>query len=104
VAGGIHDVDANPFPGDGGELGQDGDAALAFEVVGIHRAIGDNFAGAEGACLAQKSVDQRGLSVIDVRDDRDVAHITAAGVESVMILLESAVLLIRAGRHSTKSC
>ncbi len=78
VAGGIHDVDADAFPCDGGKLGQDGDAALAFEVVRIHRAIRDHLASAEGSRLAQESVDQSGLAVIDVGDDGDVAHFTAA--------------------------
>ena len=79
VAGRVHDVDADPFPGDGGELGQDGDAALALEVVRVHGAVGDDLAGPEGAGLAQEPVDQRGLAVVDVRDDGDVADLATAG-------------------------
>ena len=79
VARGIHDVDSDALPGDGGELGQDGDAALAFEVVGVHRAVGDDLAGTEGSGLAQESVDQRGLAMIDVGDDGDVPHLATAG-------------------------
>ena len=58
---------------DGGVLGQDGDAALALEVVAVHRALGDALVGAEGAALVQQGVDQRGLAVVDVGDDGDVA-------------------------------
>jgi hypothetical protein len=39
---------------DGGVLGQDGDAALAFEVVGIHHALGHLLVLAEGVRLAQQ--------------------------------------------------
>ena len=34
-------------------------------------------AAGEGACLAQHRVDQRGLAVVDVGDDRDVAQVGA---------------------------
>jgi hypothetical protein len=61
------------FPVDRGALGEDGDAALALEVVRIHRALGDALVVAEGAGLAQQLVDERGLAMIDVGDDRDVA-------------------------------
>ena len=58
---------------DGGVLGQDGDAALALELVAVHRALGDALVGAERAALVQQRVDQRGLAVVDVGDDGDVA-------------------------------
>ena len=58
---------------DGGVLGQDGDAALALEVGVVHRALGDPLVGAEDAALVQQGVDQRGLAVVDVGDDGDVA-------------------------------
>ena len=66
------------LPEDRGDLGQDGDAALALEVVGIHRALGDALVVAERARLLQQPVDQRGLAVIDVGDDGDVAQIHGA--------------------------
>ena len=56
-------------------LGEDGDAALALQVVGIHGALGDLLVLAERAGLLQQAVDQRGLAMVDVRDDRDVADI-----------------------------
>ena len=39
VARRVDDVDAGALPGDRRRLGQDGDAALALEIVGIHRAL-----------------------------------------------------------------
>ena len=58
---------------DGGVLGQDRDAALALELVAVHRALGDALVRAKRAALVQQRVDQRGLAVIDVGDDGDVA-------------------------------
>src|SRR2546429_8974383 len=73
VAGGIDDVDARAAILDGAVLGEDGDAALALDVVGIHDALAELLVGGKGARLLQQAVDQRGLAVVDVRDDGDVA-------------------------------
>ena len=63
-----------PAPDDRGAFGEDRDAALALEVVRIEGALGHLLVGAEGAALAQQLVDQRGLAVVDMGDDRDVAE------------------------------
>ncbi len=73
VAGRIDDVDARAAILDGAVLGEDGDAALALDVVGIHDALAHPFVGRKGPRLVQQAVDQRGLAVVDVRDDGDVA-------------------------------
>jgi hypothetical protein len=65
---------ADILPDDRGRLGENGDAALLFEVVGIHHAFGDALVLAEGARLLQQLVDERGLAVVDVGDDGDIAH------------------------------
>ncbi len=57
----------------------DRNAALALEIHRIHDAFGDMLVGAENAALVQQGIDQSGLAVIDVGDDRDVAQIVAAG-------------------------
>ena len=74
VAGRVHDVDLEVVVKHGGVLGEDGDAALAFEIVGVHDAVHQLLVGAKYAALAQHGVNQRGLSVIDVGDDGDVAN------------------------------
>ena len=48
-------------------------------VDGVHRPLGDDLVAAEGPRLVQHDVDQRGLAVIDVRDDGEVAHVLATG-------------------------
>jgi hypothetical protein len=55
-------------------LGRDGDAALLFEVNGIHGAFVRDISTA----LTEKSVHESCLAVIDMSDDGDVAE--AAGV------------------------
>ncbi|MNL64886.1 hypothetical protein D3C87_1891510 [compost metagenome] len=74
MAGGVEDVDLVAFVLDGGVLGQDGDATLALQVTGVHDTVHHGFVRLEDATLAQQAVHQRGLAVVDVRDDRDVAN------------------------------
>src|ERR1051326_3626864 len=62
---------------DGGVLGEDGDAALFLEVVRVHDTLVDLLVRADGAGLFEKRVDERGLAMVDVRDDRDVADVVA---------------------------
>ena len=40
VAGRVDDVDLDAVIADAGDLGEDGDAALALQVVGVHDALG----------------------------------------------------------------
>ena len=75
VARRIDDIDAGVLPHDRGRLGENGDAALALEIVGIHGALDHALVLAIGAGLLQQPVDQRGLAVVDVGDDGDVAKI-----------------------------
>ena len=56
-------------------LGHDRDAAFAFQVHGIHHAFDDLFVLAKGAGLLEHGIDQRGLAVIDVGDNGDVANL-----------------------------
>jgi hypothetical protein len=75
VAGGVDDVDARAVPQHRGAFGKDSDAALAFQVVAVHRPFRDLLVFTEGAGLAQQHVHQRGLAVVDVCDDGDVSQI-----------------------------
>ncbi len=75
VAGGVDDVDAGVAPDHRGALGEDGDASLALQVVAVHGALGHDLVVAERAGLAEELVDEGGLAVIDVGDDRDVADL-----------------------------
>ena len=77
VAGRVDDVDLHALVGDGDVLGQDRDAPLALQVVGVEDLLADQLRGAEPAALAQHAIDQRRLAVVDVGDDGDVADVVA---------------------------
>ena len=56
VARRVDDVDAGALPEDRGHLGENGDAALALEIVGIHRALGHPLVLAEEPdCCSRRS-------------------------------------------------
>ena len=69
----VDDIDQVVAKPHGGVLGEDGDAAFALEIGVVHHALGNLLIGAERAALPQQCVDERGLAVIDVRDDREIA-------------------------------
>ena len=59
-------------------LGEDRDALLALQVVRVHHALADVLIGAESTRLPQHGVDESRLTMIDMRDDRDVPDRVAA--------------------------
>ena len=75
VAGRVDDVDAITVPLERGVLGADGDALFALEIHRVHHALLDFLVGAKRAGLPQQLIDQRGLAVVDVRDDGDVTDL-----------------------------
>ena len=77
VAGRVDDVEPDPGVVDGRLLGQDRDALLALEVARVHDPVDDGLVGAERAGLAEHRVHERGLAVVHVRHDGDVAEVGA---------------------------
>ena len=75
VSGGVDEIDGLAAPVDGGVLGLDGDALLALEIHGVHHAFLDLLVGAVDAALLEEFVDERGLPVVDVGDNGDVADV-----------------------------
>jgi hypothetical protein len=55
-------------------VGFNGDAALALQVHGVEH-LGLHFARGQRAGEFQQSVGERGLAVVNVRDDREVADV-----------------------------
>ena len=72
VARRVDDVDLVALVLEGGVLGKNGDAALPFQVVGVHHPLADVLVVAEHARLPEHGVDQRGLAVVDMGDDGDI--------------------------------
>ena len=79
VPWGVDDVQADAVDVDRRLLGEDRDALLALEVARVHDAVDHGLVRAEGAGLAEHRVDEGGLAVVDVGDDRDVAEVVADG-------------------------
>ena len=75
----VDDIDAHVLPDDRSRLGENGDAALALEIVGIHHPLGDALVFAKRARLLEQAVDERGLAMIDVGDDGDIAEFHERG-------------------------
>ena len=75
VARGVDDVDLGGAVAHGGVLGQDGDAALALDVAGVHDPILHLLVFAEDARLLEHLLHQGGLAMVYVGDDGDVANI-----------------------------
>ena len=92
VAGGVHDVHVVVVPFEGRVLRLDGDALLPFEVHGVHDAdlAGLGFVRAKGASLLEQLVHERGLAVIDVSDDGDVADVFHVDVLVGVVLQKGA--------------
>ncbi len=79
VTRGVDDVEADPVVVDRGLLGEDRDALLALEIARIHHPVHDGLVGAERAGLAEHGVHERGLAMVHVGDDRDVAQVRTDG-------------------------
>ena len=71
----VDDVDLDLAVGHGGVLRHDRDALLAFQVHRVEHAVTDLLVHAERAALPQHGVHERGLAVVDMRNDRYVAKI-----------------------------
>ena len=75
VAWRVDDVYARAIPQDRGRLGEDGDTALALEIVGIHRALGHPLILAERPGLLEEAVDEGGFPMVDVGNDGDISEV-----------------------------
>ena len=75
VARSVHDVDLHVAVLHGGILGQNGDAPLTLQVVGVHDAVHHGLVFPVHAGLLQHFVHQSGLAVVYVGDDRYVSQL-----------------------------
>ena len=56
------------------------------DIVAVHRAFGNRLIVAERPRLFEKLVNERGLAMVDVRDDGDVAKLPREGSLSIVHL------------------
>ena len=71
---GVDDVDLCAVVGDGGVLGENGDALLALSVTGVHDAVGNVRVGSKSSGFPEHFVHEGGLTVVDVGDDGDITN------------------------------
>ena len=76
----VDDVDANAVEGNRGIFGQDRDAPLPLQRVGVHDQLTDLLVVAEHFALFQQRINQRCLAVIDVGYDGQIADIVVSVV------------------------
>ncbi len=76
VAGRVDDVDPMALPLDGTGLREDRDSTLLLDVVAVHDELAHGLVVAEDPALLEKAVNERGLAVVDMGDDR---HVTDLG-------------------------
>ena len=88
----VDDVDLEVAVAHGGVLGEDGDAPLPFQVHRVHDPVDRGLVGLEGPGLLEQPVDEGGLAVIDVSDDRYVAKLHGRRLKRApLIALEAPV-------------
>ena len=73
VARGVDDIDFDSFIGDGDVLGENGDAALALQVVVVQDQLAQVLRLTYQVGLVNHPVHERRLAVVDVGDDRYVS-------------------------------
>ena len=71
---GIDDVDVHAFVFDGAVFRQNRDAAFLFDVTAVHHALIDLLVAAEGSRALQQLVNHRGLTVVNVSNDCNIAN------------------------------
>ena len=74
VARRVHNVDLGVAVLDGGILGQDGDAALPLQIVGVHHPFHCLLILTVYAALLEHLIHQRSLAVVDVGNNGDVSQ------------------------------
>ena len=82
VARGVDDVDLGVAIGDGGVLGENGDAPLALKVAGVHDPLHDLLVLPVDAALLQHRVHQRSLTVVDVGDNGHISQVVLTHVDN----------------------
>ena len=83
VARRVDNVDPDTAVGDRGVLGQDRNAALSFQRVGVHNQSAHLLVVPKDLALFQQSVDQSGLAVVDVGYDGQVANGVVLAVSQI---------------------
>ena len=83
----IYDIDLDSFVMDCRILGQDGDSALSFDIVGIHHTLHDFLIFTKDAALPQKLVHQRGLAMVNMGNNGNIPDVFPFDLHLLFTLL-----------------
>ena len=72
---GVDDIDRSIPVEDSSILGEDGDTALALEIIGVEHSLGHLLIGPKHIGLTQHAVHQRSFAMVDMRNDSHVADV-----------------------------
>ena len=72
MAWGVDEVDLDVIPRHRSGLRENRDASLAFLVVGVHDSVDNSGVVTERTRRTQERIDEGGLAVVNVSDERDV--------------------------------
>ena len=75
MAGGVDNVDLNVLIIDRGIFRKDGNSALALEVIRVHNTVCGFLVFAVDAALTEHLVNKGSLTVVNVRDDRNIPEV-----------------------------
>jgi hypothetical protein len=75
VARGVENIDLSIAPLYGAVFGGNRNSSLAFKIHTVHHPVGDVLIGSKHSTLSEKVVYEGSFTVVNVRDDCDVADI-----------------------------
>ena len=75
----VDNIDARLVPNHRGRFGENGDAALFFQIAAIHQPFIDRLIVAKQAGLLQNRVNERGFAVVNMGDNGNIAKIFCRG-------------------------
>jgi len=75
VTGGVYDVDLDAVVVNCSHLRQDRDPAFPLPIVGVHYTFGHDLIVTKSPALPQDNVNEGGLAMVNMRDDRHVSRV-----------------------------
>ena len=71
----VDNIDARLVPNHRSRFGENGDAALFFQITAIHQPLIDRLIVAKQTGLLQNRVNERGFAMVDMSDNGNIAKI-----------------------------
>ena len=99
---GINDVDVGAFVFHSAVFSQNRNTAFTFQITTVHHTFLDFLIGTESAGSAQKLIHQGCLTVVDVRNNRDIANSTSTSRHLLPQYLSCWQLIVQVRAHRVR--